>query len=132
MFMILRRGLIGVLALTLVASGVLTRQCVASAASGTAVVANVAHDHAAHDHSAHSHAAHDHAAQDTSGKPPLDSPIGKTCGKNCGMCMLAGTVALDVPVLEVYAFDTATYVLRADLFVGRYVPIDPGIPKRTS
>jgi len=122
---LIRRAIVGLLAIALVASG---------SALGVSSHA-AAHVHADHvDHASHGAAsdglmAHHHDAQHESApQDNADDQGSKTC---CTMCTVASPLPLAAaPVLR-FELSPAEYLSGSRSGIARTVPVDPGIPKRT-
>jgi len=138
---LVRRFLIGLLALSFAASGVVARQCDAAhhaAAPAAAQQMAAGHEHHGHsaDHAAdqaeHTHhangtMAHQHApdiAGDNSG-PMADDHM---CAKCCGLCTLVISVAPDARAAVVFSVSPALFADKPEHRAGATVKVDPGIP----
>ena len=139
---LVRRLLIGLLALSFAASGVVARQCDAAhhavapaaaqpMAAGPMIAGDEHHDHSA-DHGEHAHHAnaamvHQHAldnAADSSG-PMTDDHM---CAKCCGLCTLVISVAPDARIAVIFTVSPASFSDRPEHRAGATVKVDPGIP----
>ena len=131
---LVRRLLIGLLALSFAASGVAARQCDAAHHS-TAPVVVAQHMAAGHEHQ-HSaeHGQHAHHVGTTTvhqhgqnGPGPIADD--HKCAKCCGLCTLVVGVTSDARAAVTFAVSATSFSDKPEHRATATVKVDPGIPK---
>ena len=135
MYGLVRRLLIGLLALSFAASGVAARQCDPAHHSTAPVVVaqHMAAGQEHHDHSAE-HGQHAHHVGDTSlhqhgqnGPGPIADD--HMCAKCCGLCTLVVGVTSDARAAVIFVVSSTSFSDRPEHRAAATVKVDPGIPK---
>ena len=133
MYGLVRRLLIGLLALLFAASGVAARQCDAAHHSTAQAAHNISAGHEHHDHSAE-HGQHAHHVGGTTvrqhgqdGPGPIAND--HMCAKCCGLCTLVVGVTSDARAALTFAVSSTSFSEKAEHRAAVTVKVDPGIPK---
>ena len=131
---LVRRLLIGLLALSFAASGVAARQCDAAhhSTAPVDVAQHMAAGHEHHDHSAEhrQHAHHVGGTTDHQNVQDGPGPIADNhmCTKCCGLCTLVVGVTSDARAVVTFAVSSTSFSDKAEHGAGATVKVDPGIP----
>jgi hypothetical protein len=127
--MLLRKAFVGVLAVSLAASGLTWQACLAKQAAPSPRPAATA-AHAQH-HTAHG--AHKHQIDVSSLPAPAtdgQSADDRGCMKCCSLCVVSGVAPSGISAKTVLAASFVVFSFEQDQYADRTILVDPGIPKR--